>query len=500
MADGYSRSSGKIGVVVATPGPGLGNIVSGCMEAYGDDVPLLIIHVNQNDETGKGLLHGLAEPDSMLTHFTKHIFRVSNVHNAIPALNAAYKTAISGRKGPVVVSLSHTLFEKKVGLHLSPLSQPSLPSSDGDLRTITDNLSALLKGKKKPVIIGGASLMFEEARQILDQMCGEKSIPFLTSTGGKGVVNEDSLFAFGNTVQKGVVRNILTSSDIVIAIGTRLRYVDTKGRRVRINDLVHADIDDRWIGKNYPAQLEITGDIKRSLERVYQVLEGKRFDWNLNELKEGQKAERQTLQKVSLGFRLIEMLRQVVPDDTMMVCDLNYLSYWAECHFPVYHQKTFFMPRGVSPIFYSLPASIGAKIGRPDRPCLCVAGDGGALPTTAELATIKKYNIPVTLLVYNNNSFGILEDVMVERYGITGSMGLKNPEFVKIAKAYDIKAKKTNTLDGLRKIFMRDVTWEEPFVIELNQPVLPPPWRIGTKLAPQGLAEKAASVKSDIRK
>jgi thiamine pyrophosphate-dependent acetolactate synthase large subunit-like protein len=481
MADGYARSSGKIGVIVATPGPGLGNTVSGSMEAYGDDVPLLIIHVNTDTETGKGLLHGLVEPEHMFTHITKQAFRASNVQDMIPALNAARECAMSGRKGPVIVSLPYRLFEKNVTVRPLPSFQPSLPLKGADLSALALDLDVALKNKKKPAIVGGASLMFEEARGLLNKICGTASIPFLTSTGGKGIIREDSAFAFGNLLQKGAVRNILTSADIVIAIGTRLREADSKGRGVKIKELIHADIDDRWIGKNYPVQVEIIGDIKRSLEIVYQALEGKRFEWDLAELKKAQEKEWEALRKVSPGFRTIEMLRRVIPGDTMMVSDLNYLSYWAESYFPVYHQKTFFMPRGISPIFYALPASIGAKIGRPADPCLCVVGDGSALPTLAELATMNKYNIPVTLLVHNNNSFGALEDVMIERYGIAGSMGLKNPDFVKVANAFGIKAKKTTSLDGLRKIFTRDVTWEEPFLIELDQPLLPPPWRVGTK-------------------
>jgi acetolactate synthase-1/2/3 large subunit len=359
--------------------------------------------------------------------------------------------------------------------------QPPLPSGGGDLSALTHDLDIALKGKKKPVIIGGAALMFEEARSILDKMCGTASIPFLTSTGGKGIVREDSAFSFGNVSQKGVVRDILTSADIVIAIGTRLREADSKGRGVKIEELIHADIDEHWVGKNYPARLEIIGDVKKSLEIIRQFMEGRVFEWDLVGLKKAQKREGEALRKVSPGYNVVEMLRQVIPDHTMMVLDLNYLSYWAELYFPVYHQKTFFVPGGMSPIFYALPASIGAKIGRSADPCLCVVGDGSALPTIAELATMKKYNIPVTLLVHNNNSFGVLEDVMIERYGIAGSMGLKNPSFVKIANAFDIKAKKTSSLDGLRRIFMRDVTWEEPFLIELDQPLLPPPWRVGAK-------------------
>ncbi|MEI6153466.1 MAG: thiamine pyrophosphate-dependent enzyme, partial [Deltaproteobacteria bacterium] len=151
---------------------------------------------------------------------------------------------------------------------------------------------------------------------------------------------------------------------------------------------------------------------------------------------------------------------------------------FAEYYFPVYHQNTFIMPRGISPIFYSLPAAIGAKIGRTDRPCLALCGDGGVLPAIGELATMVKYNIPVVIFVHNNNSFGILEDVMNNNYGIKNSMTLNNPDFGKIAGAFGIKSKKTKTLEGLKKIFLRDVTWDKPFLIEFGCPVLPPPWRV----------------------
>ena len=138
------------------------------------------------------------------------------------------------------------------------------------------------------------------------------------------------------------------------------------------------------------------------------------------------------------------------------------------------------MPRGISPIFYSLPASIGAKLGRPDRPCIALCGDGGVLPTIGELATIQQYNIPVVIFIHNNNSFAILEDTMIDRYGIHGSMNLENPDFVKIAQAFGIKAKRTKTLKGLEKIFRNDITWNEPFLIEFVHPVSPPPWRLDT--------------------
>ncbi|MCX5813779.1 MAG: thiamine pyrophosphate-binding protein [Proteobacteria bacterium] len=481
MADGYARSSGNVGVVIVTPGPGLGNTVSGCMEAYGDDVPLLIIHIDtKRKERGRGVLHELAEPEGIFTHFTKKTFVVSNTHEIIQTLDDAYKTAVSGRKGPVVVSLPYDFLERNTTSGSLVVDQGSGIGSESKTSQGIDfdlnGLEEALRGKKRPVILGGKSLMFKEARLILDEMCTEASIPFLTSTGGKGLVREDSIYAFGNIIQKGLVRDMIASSDIVIAIGTRLRDTDAKRRGVKIGELIHIDIDDRWINKNYPATLKITGDIEQPLKGLYQTLKGRTFEWNLKDMKEMQRKEYDALKKVSPGLRMIELIRQVIPEDTVTVCDLNYPSYWAEYFFPVYHQNTFLMPRGISPIFYSLPASIGAKIGRLERPCLCLAGDGSLLPTIAELATIKKYNIPVVIFVQNNNSFGILEDIMDERYGISGTMELENPDFVKIAGAFNIKAKRVKTLDGLKKVFVRDIIWDEPFLVEFESPILPPPW------------------------
>ncbi|MCX5807694.1 MAG: thiamine pyrophosphate-binding protein [Proteobacteria bacterium] len=483
MADGYARTSGNVGVIIVTPGPGLGNTVSGCMEAYGDDIPLLIIYIDtKRKDAGKGVLHELAEPENIFIHFTKKTFIISNPGEIIVTLDNAYKNASSGRKGPVVVSLPYDLLEKEIsswpviGDHGSENGSES--KTKGEIDFDLNRLEEVLHGKKRPVIIGGKSLMFQEARILLDEMCTEASIPFFTSTGGKGIVREDSLYAFGNIIQKGLVRDMIASSDIVIAIGTRLRDADAKRRGVKIRELIHIDIDDRWINKNYPAKLKITGDIGQGLRALYQIIKGMKFEWNLPDMKRAKKKEYEAIKKTSPGIPLIELIRQVIPEDTTTVCDLNYPSYWAEYFFPVYQQRSFLMPRGISPIFYCLPASIGARIGRPQRPCLCLAGDGSLLPTIAELATIKKYNIPVVLFVQNNNSFGILEDIMAERYGTSGSMELKNPDFVKIAGAFDIRAKRVKTLEGLRKAFTKDIAWDKPFLIEFKSPVFPPPWDV----------------------
>ncbi|MBA4389497.1 MAG: hypothetical protein C0399_00970 [Syntrophus sp. (in: bacteria)] len=485
MADGYARTSGNPGVIIVTPGPGLGNIVSGCMEAFNDDVPLLIIHIDtERKDIGKGILHGITEPETIFRHITKKTFFAADIRNLTTLLNDAYQETSSGRKGPVLISIPHTFFEKDIpsGLSSSKIepeySRTIAAGTEKDgLDSFFDKLSALLSNRKKPVIIGGKALMGNEAGRILDNICRTSSIPFLTTTGGKGVIREDSPYAFGNIIKKGVVQNILTASDVVIAIGTRLRDIDSKRRGVKINELVHIDIDNQWIDRNYPARLKFAGNIDKALAGIQSLLKQRRFEWDLKTLKALQVKEESALRNKSYGYAIINVLRKVMPENTMVVCDLNTPSYWSEYYFPVYYQKGFLMPRGISPIFYSFPASIGAKLGKPERPCIALCGDGGLLPSIGEMATIKQYNIPIVIFLHNNSSFAILEDAMADRYGIQHSMDLTNPDFIKIARAFDIKAKRTKTLKGLEQIFRNDITWEEPFLIEFVHPVSRPPWR-----------------------
>jgi acetolactate synthase-1/2/3 large subunit len=487
MADGYARASGNIGVVIVTPGPGLGNIVSGCMEAYSDDIPLLIIHIDTERKTsGKGILHELKEPENIFRHFTKKTFAVRDAGNIAQTLAEAYHTALSGRKGPVVVSIPYVLFEKKMpaghpaasAVNVQRTGATEAMKNRMEISRKMDELEKILHGKKRVLVIGGKSLMLNGIRRTLERICLNASIPFLTTTGGKGILREDSPCSFGNVMKKGVVRDMVASADLVIAVGTRLRDVDSKRRGVKIRELVHIDIDDRWIGKNYSTLLGITGDLKDILAGLSLVLKGKRFEWDLSHLKGLLSDEEASLFKRSSAYAATMLLRETIPEDTTIVCDLNIPSYWAEYYLPVYHQNTFLMPRGISPIFYSLPASIGAKIGRPERPCLALCGDGGVLPAIAELATLKKYDIPVVVFVHNNNSLGILEDAMIDRYGRKGSMALNSPDFVGLARSFGVKAKRTRTLAGLRSILLRDITWDEPCLIEFIQPVSPPPWRV----------------------
>jgi len=476
MADGYARVSGRPAVIVVTPGPGLGNIVSGCMEAFSDDVPLLIIHIDTDrKDMGKGILHELESPEDIFRHFTKASFRVDEPSTLSSHLHDALRTCNTPRKGPVLVSIPFGLLDGEVSEQpRADERAPAGPSGRDRVQPFLTDLEHILENKHRPVLLGGKALMEPRTGTLVDRICC-RGIPFLTTTGGKGVTNDRNGFSFGNVMAKGVARDILASADVVIAAGTRLRDVDAKRRGVRIQDLVHIDVDDRWIGKNYRTALHCAGDIEEALNGLARIVQTKTFDWDMKGLKMRKDLEAKGLRKEP-GYTLVDLVRNTVPEDTVVICDLNMPSYWAEYYLPVFSQRSFLMPRGISPIFYSLAASLGAKIARPDLPCLAMCGDGGGLPQMTELATVVKYGIPVTILVHNNNSFSILENAMRSRHNIDGSMDLVNPDFVKLARAFGIRARRTRTLRGLKDVFLHDVRWDEPFLVEFAGSVPFPPW------------------------
>ena len=472
MAEGFSRVSGLPGVVLVTPGPGLANVVAGCMEAYGDDIPLVIIFIDvERKNVEKGILHGVREPEAIFRSICKAVFVVRDSKDLAPKLGEAFLLATSARRGPVLLSIPYGILEKEAPpLSAGGSERPKAPVLD------PGPIEEALRDARKPVIIGGGGLMGKGLGPLLDRTCAESGIPFLTSTSGKGVLAEDRPHVFGNIVAKGTARAILDETDLAIALGTRLRDADSKRRGVRIKRLIHIDEDERWLGKNYPFGLHEAGDVSSSGEILLRLLGGMKSGWDMEGLHRARQKELEELERENVGFRIISLLRRVIPDDAVTVWDLNMIGYWAEYYFPVLRERTFLSPRGISPIFYAFPASLGAKLGRQEAPCLCVTGDGSFLPTAAELATVKKYGIPVVVLVYDNSSFGVLEDYMRRRGGVEDAMGLSNPDFSALVSSFGIKAGRAESLEELERIFLNDITWDEPYVVEFRYPLFPPPW------------------------
>jgi len=473
MADGFSRATGKAGVVLLTPGPGLGNVFTSCMEAHEDDVPLVFIVIEaERKGAKKGGLHAMEAPEAPFSGIAKAVLVVSEERDLVDRLEAAFRTALTPRRGPVLVFVPYRLLDKDVPYRDGTGDAQKERAAVFD----AEPLEKALAGSERPIIVGGAALLDEGIGGQLDALCSESAIPFLTSTGGKGAVREDRGYAFGSVMARGSTKRMLQAADVVIAVGTRLREAETKKRGVKLGRLVHIDVDDRWLARNYRPELALTGDMRGVVESLRLLVRGRTFSWDLEGLKKAQNKEKAELEKERDGFRLVRLLRRHIPDETVTVWDPTLIYYWAELYFSAYHPRSFISAKGISPIFYAFPAAAGAKLGRPKAPCLCVTGDGSFTALAGELATVRAYGIPAVILVYNNGAFGLLEQYMAKRYGVEKTMDLKNPDFVRLAGAFGIKAKRVDGPDDLASIFSRDITWEEPYLIDFRYPPLRAPW------------------------
>ncbi len=470
-ADGFSRARGEVAVLLVTPGPGLGNVVSCCMEAYAADVPLLILAIEvERGRVERGVLHGVRTPETLFGGIAKAVFVVSGQADLLDVLELSFRTAASARRGPVVVFIPYRTLEQEA------LPPSGRVAAEEEKEFDPTPLEKALQGAERPVVIGGAGLMEEGIGDLLEGVCRESAVPFLNTAGGKGALREGEGYALGSVAAKGVAREVLKTADVTIALGTRLRHVDTKSRGVKLGRLAHVDVDNRWLGRNYRTEFAAIGPLKKAAEHLARLMKGRRSSWDMEQLQKAQERDEAVVEASEFGFRLVRRLRGLIPEETVTVWDLTLAAYWAELYFPAYFPRSFLYPRGVSPIFYGFPASLGAQLANPAKPCLCVTGDGSFAAVAGELATAAAYRIPVVVLVYNNGAYGVLEDSMRKRYDLSGTMGLQNPDFVALARSYGVKAKRATTLDGLEGIFRRHISWDEPYVVEFRYPLFPPPW------------------------
>lgn len=472
MADGYSRVKGKTSVVIVTPGPGLLNAASGFLEAEASQVPILVLHIDIEDrEKGRGVLHELKDPEILFSSLAKSAIRVKSARELPRKLEESYSLTINGRRSCVLLSIPYSVLEDNVvgeRSYIESREAKGFEISDQKL------LEELVVASRRPIFLLGSSVLHKNLGEKIEGLCVSCGIPVVTTTGGKGLIDERKNFVFGNVIQKWVREKLISIADLVIAFGTRLRDVETKRRGVRISNLVHIDVDKTYMNRNYKACVEIWGELDAALDFLTSILSGKRYAWKIEELKEGYKVHLKKLEE-NVGFRILKVIRESIPEDAITVWDLNMLSYWAEYYFPTYDEATFLLPRGSSTIFWGLPASIGAKLAKRERPCLCVVGDGGFLPSSGELATISKYRIPVLILLYNNSSFGVLKSSMEKRYGEGEWMDLENPDFVKLAGCYGLRAERVESVEILSKV-LRGAIWDDPTLVEFKFPVFENPW------------------------
>lgn len=481
MADGYARASGKPGVLVTVSGPGAANALSPLGQAYSDSSPVLLI----SSQVSSGSLdrdnedfHQMRGALATFRNVTKWQGRARAVET-IPRLMAdAIAATRSGRPRPAYLEIPQDVLFATGGVDvLDPASAKPVEPAASKIATAAKTLA----GAERPLLFVGGGAM--DAADAILALAERLQAPIVVSANGKGAVPENHPLVVGSgwgVHHPGA--DLFEGADVVLALGARFGPLPTGYWKLHVPRLVHVDVDAAELGKHYPPEVGIVGDARLAALRLTQSLDDVAAapppaSWV--DLSAHRSVRNEALRaRAGAALETLAALRAALPDETLLFNDLNTISYWGWPGFPVTKPRTFFYPSGFGSLGFGLPAAIGGKIARPDRPVVALTGDGGALYTLHELATAVQYGIGVVIVVFNSGGYAAIKrDQERNWHGRVVGVDLATPDFVRLAESFGADARRVDGTAELGAAVSEAVGTGRPTVIEAPCPDVVPPSR-----------------------
>lgn len=504
-ADGYARATGKVGVCLATSGPGATNLVTGIATAYMDSVPIVAITCNVNlpllgkDSFQEVDIAGVTMP------ITKHGYIVKDVTILADTLRKAFKIAGSGRPGPVLVDIT-----KDVTANLceyEPAAAESLKKDRTDSRKYTgediDRALELIQKAKKPYIYVGGGAVISEAAKEVTEFAGKLDAPVCDTLMGKGTFDGHDALYTGMIGMHGTKTSNLGVSecDLLVALGARFsdRVVGNAAKFASHASVLQIDIDAAEINKNIRTEASIVGDLKEVLTEINARLpqmEHREWIRHIQEMK-----EKYPLNYDKNGLScpyIIEELDRITGGDAIITTDVGQHQMWAAQYYKYSRPRTFLSSGGLGTMGYGLGACIGAKMGKPDKICINIAGDGCFRMNMNELATASRYNIPVIQIVINNHVLGMVRQWQTLFYGQRYSQTvLKDKvDFCKVAEGLGCEAIRITQKEEVAPAIEKAIALQAPVLIEC---VIPEDDKV-FPMVPAGEAISEAFDETDLKK
>ncbi|MBO0466248.1 biosynthetic-type acetolactate synthase large subunit [Enterococcus plantarum] len=478
-AEGYAKATGKPGVVIVTSGPGATNAITGIADAMSDSIPMVVF-------TGQVVTDGIgkdafqeADVIGLTMPITKNNYQVRETKELPRIIEEAFHIATTGRKGPVVIDLPKDMTimeadaEIEVNLNL-PSYQPTVKPNKLQAKKLMEALAVA----KKPLILVGAGILHADAGKELVEFINKYQVPALCTLLGLGAVpTENELFLGMGGMHGSFAANMaLTDCDLLINLGSRFddRLASAPKEFASNAVIAHVDIDPAEIGKIIETQIPIVADAKETLKEMLkiEVESADCTEWrklNLSRKKlhpfkydKEQKAEIKP-QKV------IEFIGELTNGEAIVATDVGQHQMWAAQFYPFKNEKQLITSGGLGTMGYGVPAAIGAKLGCPDKEVVLFVGDGGFQMTNQELAILTIYNIPIKIVILNNQSLGMVrqwqESFFNERR--SESVFTSQPDFVKMAEAYHIKGLRIEDPETLEAELTEAFKETGPLLIEV---------------------------------
>lgn len=499
-ADGYARSTGKVGVVIATSGPGATNLVTGIATAYLDSVPMVAITGNVScDQIGRDSFQevdivGITMP------ITKHNFIVKDINELADTLRTAFKIAKSGRQGPVLVDIPKDV--QTALCEYESNAQPVIPypltfASEEKLQKAAE----LINSAQRPYIYFGGGVISGKASQQVTALADKIDAPMSSSLMGLSAVPHDHPRFLGMQGMHGHFASTVAEyeADLVIALGVRFsnRSTSENSRFNKSFSIIHIDIDGAELNKNIPADLSIRGDLRDSVERLIAMVEEKKHpEWEkrIAELRAEEKTRTESAMasarektaakggspKLS-PYEIIDIISARAGDDVIIATDVGQHQMWTAQRYPLKKPRTFLSSGGLGAMGYGLGAAIGASTATGKRVVL-FTGDGSFGMNLGELATAVSQDIPVVIVVMNNGVLGMVRQQQTLFYDkhYSNTTLDRRTDFAKVAESFDAKGGHASTAEELKALADEAFGSKSPFVIdcavdcdELVLPILP---------------------------
>ncbi|MFA9378989.1 MAG: biosynthetic-type acetolactate synthase large subunit [Lachnotalea sp.] len=471
-ADGYARATGKVGVCIATSGPGATNLVTGIATAYMDSVPIVAITAN----VGVSLLgkDSFQEIDiaGVVMPITKYSFIVKDVTKLADTIRRAFAIAKSGRPGPVLVDVTkdvtanHTEYMSVVP---SKVERVTKTITEKDMNIAIE----LINSSKRPFIFVGGGVISAEASEELQTFVDKVHAPVADTLMGKGAFDGENELYTGMVGMHGTKTSNfgVTECDLLITIGARFsdRVTGNTTTFAKKAKILQIDVDPAEINKNVMTHASIIGDIKEVLQRLNDKIENHNHDEWLEHIKELKSKFPLKYNDVGLtGPYIIEQLYKATKGDAIITTEVGQHQMWASQFFKYSKPRTFITSGGLGTMGYGLGASIGAKMGCPDKTVINVAGDGCFRMNMNEIATATRYNIPIIQVVINNHVLGMVRQWQTLFYEKRYSHTILNDgvDFVKLAQAMGAEGILVTTKEELMPAIERALSLNKPIVIE----------------------------------
>ncbi|ACL77725.1 biosynthetic-type acetolactate synthase large subunit [Ruminiclostridium cellulolyticum] len=479
-ASGYSRVTDKVGVCVATSGPGATNLITGIATAYSDSIPMVAITGQVSlDLIGRDVFQevditGATEP------FCKHNYLVKDVRDLPRIVKEAFHIASTGRPGPVLIDVPVDIQTDILDFRYPNVVdirgyKPNYKGHPQQIKKIAEAVS----NSQRPVICAGGGVISSKASEIMTRLVEKYEIPVVTTLMGIGSISVDHPLNLGMLGSHGVyaANYAVHNADLLIIIGARVgdRALGTTGKIAEKAKIIHIDIDPAEIGKNVSTTIPVVGDAGLVLGDLYNSIQACNTSQWLDSLRQAVSKNKNKNTGLAQDSyvnpkKLIAELSKRLDEDAIMVTEVGQNQIWAANNFIARKPGSFITSGGLGTMGYGLPAGIGAKIGRPESTVVVIGGDGSFQMSMPEMGTIKQNRLGVKILILNNNRLGMVREIQKNRYRKRYSQVFldDNPDFVKIAEAYGFKSERITCDSQIGEALERFLADDSAYLLECS--------------------------------